>query len=57
MDCENAFNELKQLLSSHPVLAFPRLGDPFMVEVDASNHAIGGALSQKVGNDGLHPVA
>ena len=55
--CEVAFSVLKQKLLSKPVLNFPKLGEPFVVEVDASNHAIGGVLSQ-VGNDQfLHPVA
>jgi len=55
--CEVSFSVLKQKLLSKPVLNFPKLGEPFVVEVDASNHAIGGVLSQ-VGNDQfLHPVA
>lgn len=55
--CETAFAVLKEKLSSKPVLSFPKLGEPFIVEVDASNHAVGGVLSQ-VGNDNcLHPVA
>ena len=55
--CESAFAELKRLLSTEPVLAFPRLGEPFVVDVDASDVAFGGVLMQK-GKDGvLHPVA
>ena len=54
--CEEAFKELKRLLSSGPVLAFPRLGEPFVVDADASDLAFGGVLMQK-GSDGiLHPV-
>ena len=54
--CEVAFQKLKELLSSEPVLAFPRLGEPFIVDVDASDVAFGGVLMQK-GRDGLlHPV-
>ena len=57
-DCENSFMEIKRLLTSHPVLAFPRIGETFIVQVDASNHAIGGVLSQKAyDNDEIHPVA
>ena len=39
------------------MLSFPKLGDPFIVEVDASNHAVGGVLSQVGNDDSLHPVA
>ena len=54
--CEEAFVKLKNLLSSDPVLAFPRLGETFVVDVDASDVAFGGVLMQK-GRDGfLHPV-
>ena len=54
--CEQAFNEMKRVLSSEPVLAFPRIGEHFVVDVDASDVAFGGVLMQK-GSDGfLHPV-
>ena len=42
---------------SYPVLAFPKYGNPFILEVDASDHAIGGVLSQKGPDDYLHPIA
>ena len=55
--CEAAFLEIKQHLMCEPILAFPKLNDPFIVEVDASDYAAGGILSQK-GEDGiLHPIA
>ena len=54
--CEKSFEELKRLLSSEPVLAFPRLGEPFVVDVDASDVAFGGVLMQKGRDDILHPV-
>ena len=40
--CEVACSLLKQKLLSKPVLNFPKVGEPFVVEVDASNHAVGG---------------
>ena len=49
--CETAFNSLKQQLASKPVLCFPQLDQPFIVEVDTSNHAVRGVLSQ-FGDDG-----
>ena len=54
--CEEAFQELKRRLASEPVLAFPRLGEPFVVDVDASDVAFGGVLMQKGRDDFLHPV-
>ena len=55
--CEFAFIELKRLLSSERVMAFPRVGEDFIVEVDASDEAFGGVLMQ-MGLDGIiYPVA
>ena len=49
-DCETALEALKQALISEP-------GKLFVVEVDASNVAIGGVLSQYQKANLLHPVA
>ena len=54
--CESAFTELKRLLASYPVLAFPRLGEPFVVDVDASDVAFGGVLMQRGMDNCMHPV-
>eukprot|EP00794_Sanderia_malayensis_P005823 gene5823-6520_t len=40
-DCEKAFNDLKNKLLSEPVLKFPDLEEPFELQVDASNYAVG----------------
>ncbi|PIK60428.1 putative transposon Ty3-I Gag-Pol polyprotein [Apostichopus japonicus] len=54
---DEAFTTLKELLTSPPILAYPRFGEDFVVEVDASLRGLGACLSQ-VGTDGqLHPVA
>ena len=55
--CEKAFVCLKDKLCSKPVLRFPRCGDPFIVEVDASDVAIGGVVSQQQPDGTTHPVA
>ncbi|KAL4113894.1 hypothetical protein QTP88_017450 [Uroleucon formosanum] len=50
--CQNAFLELKQLLSQQPILQYPDFSRPFIVTTDASNVAVGAILSQgKVGSD------
>ena len=42
---------------SKPVLRFPNFSEPFIIEVDASDFAVGGVLSQKHSDDAVHPVA
>ena len=49
--------QLKAKLISKPILKFPGLNQPFFVNVDASNHAVGGILSQKGLEEQLYPVA
>ena len=55
--CELAFNDLKVKLASKLVLAFPQLGEDFVVDVDASDTAFGGVLLQVGPGKQLHPVA
>ena len=51
-----AFDILKGILSSEPVLAAPNFAIPFSLEVDASDVGSGAVLLQ-VGSDGVnHPV-
>lgn len=55
-ECQNAFEALKQTLTSPPVLAYPVYTQPFIVEVDASNEGLGAVLSQE--QDGkVRPIA
>ena len=56
-NCESAFTKLKDLLCSYPVLSFPRIGEPFIVEVDGSDTAVGGVLLQRDWNGHDRPVA
>ena len=44
---QEAFDELKEKITSQPVLALPKREGKFRVETDASGHAIGGVLSQE----------
>ena len=41
-----AFNDLKNALTTAPVLAFPRRNDPFILTTDASENAYGAVLTQ-----------
>ncbi len=50
-----AFAELKRCMAEDVILAIPNEKDPFMVEADASEGAIGAVLSQKQ-NGKWHPV-
>jgi len=44
---QEAFEELKEKITSQPVLALPKRKGKFRVETDVSGHAIGGVLSQE----------
>ena len=44
--CQAAFTELKERLTSTPVLAYPNTEDPFILDTDASDVAMGAVLSQ-----------
>ena len=55
-DCENAFQTLKRLLVTAPVLGFADFTKPFVLEIDASHAGLGAVLSQD--HDGkLRPIA
>jgi hypothetical protein len=43
---ETAFQTLKRALCTVPILAYPKPGERFIVDTDASNFGIGGVLSQ-----------
>lgn len=51
-DQQSAFQNLKQALTSRPVLSLPKIGLPFRVTTDASKFAVGATLEQEG-----HPVA
>ena len=54
--CNQAFEDLKALLTSTPVLHAPRFEEPFVICVDASDVGIGGVLGQEE-NGEMRPVA
>jgi len=54
---QKAFNKLKQVFMTKPVLAASDLDKEFQVEADASNYATGGVLSMKCSDEKWRPVA
>ena len=57
VECQQAFETLKQLLTSALVLAYPQVEDPFVLETDASILGLGAILSQQQPDGTNHPVA
>ncbi len=48
LNCQQAFQELKDLLTETPVLAFPSFTHQFILDTDASNDGLGAVLSQHI---------
>ena len=49
---EEAFEKLKQILCTEPLLRYPDFNEPFILTTDASDYALGAILSQgKIGKD------
>jgi len=46
-ECQSAFEKLKSMLSSSPVLFFPQGKEEFILDIDASNIGISAVLSQR----------
>jgi hypothetical protein len=54
---QKAFDNMKALVASEPVIAQPLPTGTFRIEVDASGFALGGVLSQHHPDGKWHPVA
>ena len=54
--CQKAFNQLKSLLTTPPVLAYLNFNEPFQLHTDASGQGLGAMLEQQF-NGVSHPVA
>jgi len=55
-NCENAFQQLKEVCASEPVLKTPDWSKPFVMHTDVSGYALGVVIAQEHG-DGMHPIA
>ena len=57
LDCQNAFESLRDAMITAPVLIHPDLNKPYIINTDSSKKGLGYVLCQK-GEDGLeHPIA
>jgi transposase InsO family protein len=57
-EAQAAFEKLKSAFTSAPILAHADPSQPYIVETDASDFALGAVLSQRQEHDGqVHPVA
>ena len=45
--CEAAFSQLKEALTTAPALSYPKPEGQFILDTDASDHAVGAVLSQE----------
>ena len=59
VECEVAFQQLKQTLVSASVLAYPQFSspNPFILETDASTKCLGAVLAQQQSDSKVHPIA
>lgn len=54
---QDAFESLKDKLTSPPVSAYPCFDKPFVLDTDASGIGLGAVLEQQQGDGKLHPIA
>ena len=55
-ECQDSFDTIKKILTSHPTLSPPDYSKPFVLQTDASDRGIGAVLSQGQKAD-EHPIA
>ena len=57
LECQHAFNTIKGLLVSSPVLMMPNFEKPFLLTVDASDISAGAVLLQEDQEKIEHPIS
>src|SRR6266540_4603935 len=53
---QQAFDRLKQIISTVPVLAHPDFNQPFILHTDVSKEGLGAILAQEGQDKRIHPV-
>lgn len=56
-ECQSVFEELKQLLTTAPLLVYPKFDQPFILETDASGSGLGAVLAQRQDDGSVRPLA
>ena len=56
-ECQDAFNKIKSLLISAPVLVAPDFSKPFILTIDTSNVGAGAVLMQEDSRGIDHPLS
>ena len=56
-ECQQAFDDLKQRLTTAPILAYPDYKKKFILATDASYNGFGATLSQIADDQKEHPIA
>ena len=56
-ECQQAFEELKQLCSQTPILAYDNCKKPFKIHTDVSENRLGAVLCQKQDDGTDHIIA
>jgi len=46
-ECDRTFHQLKELLQTSPVLCYPNISRPFVLETDATGLGLGAVLAQE----------
>ena len=54
---QSAFEHLKERLSSAPILVYARPSQPYILQTDASDYAVGAVLSQRQDDSSERPIA
>ena len=59
VECEQAFQNLKQKLTTAPILSYPQFSKerPSILETDASGKGLGAVLAQQQDDSKVHPIA
>ena len=54
--CQIVFENIKQLLTTTPIIEGTNQKEPFYINVDASNYVIGVVLGKKDEGDNMHAI-